>query len=78
MLASAAEGFWLLDAPISRTKLLGLRLVAAVVVAFIGGGALGALVPALTGSGSTEVIIWSLATALSASAAVAVGRRSRA
>jgi hypothetical protein len=71
VLASAAEGFWLLDAPISRAKLLGLRLVAAVVVAFIGGGALGALVSALTGSGQTEVIIWSLATALSAAAAVA-------
>jgi Family of unknown function (DUF6297) len=71
VLASAAEGFWLLDAPISRAKMLGLRLVAAVVVAFIGGGAMGALVSALTGSGQTEVIIWSLATALSASAAVA-------
>jgi hypothetical protein len=71
VLASAAEGFWLLDAPISRAKLLGLRLVAAVVVAFVAGGALGALVSALTGSGSTEVIIWSLATALSAAAAVA-------
>ena len=52
VLASAAEGFWLLDAPISRAKLLGLRLVAAVLVAFIGGGAMGALVSALTGSGS--------------------------
>ena len=71
VLASAAEGFWLLDAPISRAKLLGLRLVAAVVVAFVGGGAMGALVSALTGSGQTEVIIWSLATALSAAAAVA-------
>ncbi len=71
VLASAAEGFWLFDAPISRAKMLGLRLVAAVVVAFIGGGAIGALVSALTGSGRTEVIIWSLATALSAAAAVA-------
>ncbi len=31
VLASAAEGFWLLDAPISRAKLLSSRLVAAVV-----------------------------------------------
>ena len=31
VLASAAEGFWLLDAPISRAKLLGPRLVGAVV-----------------------------------------------
>ena len=71
VLASAAEGFWLLDAPISRAKLLGLRLLAAVLVAFLGGGAMGALVSALTGSGQTEVIIWSTATALSAAAAVA-------
>jgi Family of unknown function (DUF6297) len=71
VLASAAEGFWLLDAPISRAKLLGLRLLAAVLVAFVGGGAMGALVSALTGSGRTEVIIWSTATALSAAAAVA-------
>jgi hypothetical protein len=71
VLASAAEGFWLLDAPISRAKLLGLRLLAAVLVAFVGGGAMGALVSALTGSGPTEVIIWSTATALSAAAAVA-------
>jgi Family of unknown function (DUF6297) len=71
VLASAAEGFWLLDAPISQAKLLGLRLVAAVVAAFIGGAAIGAVVSALTGSGVTEVLIWSAATALSAAAAVA-------
>ena len=71
VLASAAEGFWLLDAPISRAKLLGLRLIAAVIVAFVGGAAMGALVSALTGSGLTEVLIWSSATALSAAAAVA-------
>jgi len=71
VLASAAEGFWLLDAPVSRAKLLGLRLVAAVVAAFLGGAAVGALVSALTGSGAAEVLIWSGATALSAAAAVA-------
>jgi hypothetical protein len=71
VLASAAEGFWLLDAPISRAKLLGTRLVAAIVAAFVGGAAIGAVVSALTGSSSTEVLIWSAATALSASAAVA-------
>ena len=37
VLASAAEGFWLLDAPISRAKLLGSRLVGAVLAAFLGG-----------------------------------------
>jgi Family of unknown function (DUF6297) len=71
VLASAAEGFWLLDAPISRAKLLGLRLIGAVLAAFTGGAVLGALVSALTGSSSAEVLIWSAATALSAAAAVA-------
>jgi Family of unknown function (DUF6297) len=71
ILASAAEGFWLLDAPVSRAKLLGARLVAAVVVAFVGGVVIGAVISALTGSGVTEVLIWAAATGLSGAAAVA-------
>jgi hypothetical protein len=71
VLASAAEGFWLLDAPISRAKLLRSRLVGAVVAAFLGGALVGALVSALTGSGTVEVLVWSSATALSAAASVA-------
>ena len=71
VLASAAEGFWLLDAPISRAKLLRSRLVGAVVAAFLAGALVGALVSALTGSGPVEVAVWSGATALSAAASVA-------
>ena len=71
VLASAAEGFWLLDAPISRAKLLGARLVGAVVAAGVGGAAIGALISALTGSDVVEVIVWAAATGLSAAAAVA-------
>ena len=71
VLASAAEGFWLLDAPISRAKLLRSRLVGAVLAAFLGGALVGALVSALTGSGTIEVLVWSSATALSAAASVA-------
>jgi hypothetical protein len=71
VLASAAEGFWLLDAPISRAKLLRSRLIGAVLAAFLGGAVVGALVSALTGSGTVEVLVWSGATALSASASVA-------
>jgi hypothetical protein len=71
ILASAAEGFWLLDAPVSRAKLLGARLVAAVVAAFVGGAVIGALISALTGSGVIEVLIWAAATGLSGAAAVA-------
>ena len=71
VLASAAEGFWLLDAPISRAQLLGARLVGAVAGALGLGAVLGALVSALTGSPGGEVLAWAAATGLSAAAAVA-------
>ena len=71
VLASAAEGFWLLDAPISRAQLLRSRLVGGVLAAFLGGALVGGLVSALTGSGTTEVMVWAAATALSAAASVA-------
>ena len=71
VLASAAEGFWLLDAPISRAKLLRSRLVGAVLAALLGGAVVGALISALTGSGLIEVLVWAGATGLSAAASVA-------
>ena len=71
VLASAAEGFWLLDAPISRAKLLAPRLAGAVLAAGVGGAVIGALISALTGSSLVEVAIWAVATGLSSSAAVA-------
>jgi hypothetical protein len=71
VLASAAEGFWLLDAPISRSKLLAARLVGAVAAASVLGAVLGALVSALTGSSAVEVVAWAAATGLSAAASVA-------
>ncbi|GAB3753348.1 DUF6297 family protein [Microlunatus parietis] len=70
VLASAAEGFWLLDAPVDRRRLLTSRLVSALVIAFIGGAAVGALVAALTGSGLPAVLAWAAATGVSATAAV--------
>jgi hypothetical protein len=71
VLASAAEGFWLLDAPISRAKLLAPRLAGAVLAAGVGGAVIGALISALTGSSPVEVAIWAVATGLSSAAAVA-------
>jgi Family of unknown function (DUF6297) len=71
VLASAAEGFWLLDAPISRAQLLRSRLVGGLLAAFLGGAVVGGLVSALTGSGAVEVVVWAAATALSAAASVA-------
>ena len=76
VLASAAEGFWLLDAPISRAKLLSSRLVAALAIALVGGAVMGALVSALTGSALPEVAVWAAATGLSAAARRGVRRRS--
>ena len=71
VLASAAEGFWLLDAPIQRAKLLGSRLVGAIAAALLGGTLMGGLISALTGSDLTAVLVWAAATGLSAAAAVA-------
>jgi hypothetical protein len=71
VLASAAEGFWLLDAPISRSKLLRSRLVAALLLAFVGGALIGGLVSLLTGSGGLESAVWAVATGVAASASVA-------
>jgi hypothetical protein len=71
VLASAAEGFWLLDAPVSRSKLLRSRLVGAIIAAFLGGAIVGGLISALTGSGLIEVLVWAGATGLSAASSVA-------
>lgn len=61
VVASAAEGFWLMDGPTDRRRLLAGRLVAAIVLALIVGGLLGALIAALTGSPLNAVGIWALA-----------------
>lgn len=71
VLASAAEGFWLLEAPISRSKLLAARLVAAVVAAGVIAAVLGAGVSALTGSNLPAVLVWAAATGVGAAGAVA-------
>ncbi|HEY5821323.1 MAG TPA: DUF6297 family protein [Propionibacteriaceae bacterium] len=71
VLASAAEGFWMLDAPISRAAMLRTRLVAILVAAMVGGAVIGALISALTGAGLQGILVWAGATGLSAAAAVA-------
>ncbi|GAA2096938.1 hypothetical protein GCM10009841_08950 [Microlunatus panaciterrae] len=71
VLASAAEGFWLLDAPIQRSKLLAARLVGAIVGAAVIGAAAGGLISALTGSHAANVGVWAGATGAAAAAAVA-------
>lgn len=71
VLASAAEGFWLLDSPINRSRVLVRRLWVAVAAGFVGGAAVGALISALTGSAGTAIIAWTLATGLAAAGVVA-------
>nr|WP_231979226.1 DUF6297 family protein [Tessaracoccus coleopterorum] len=69
--ASAAEGFWLMDGPTDRRKLLAGRLVAAIALALGAGALLGALIAALTGSTLGQVGIWALAGGLGAAGLVA-------
>lgn len=71
VLASAAEGFWLLDAPIDRAALLRRRLIAGVVLAGVLGAGLTALIAALTGVAGAVIGLWAAAGGLSASAVVA-------
>ncbi len=71
VLASAAEGFWLLDTPVRRARLLGPRLVAALAVALVVGALVGGAITALTGGSAVNVVVWSAATALASLAAVA-------
>lgn len=66
ILASAAEGSWLMDAPIHRRRLLGKRLVLPLVIAFVAGALLGVLVALLSGNDATSIVVWGAATALGA------------
>lgn len=72
VLASAAEGFWLLDAPIRRGKVLGRRLFAVVIATTVIAAILGGLVSTLTGSTVTLIIAWTVATGLAAGGSVAL------
>ncbi len=67
IVASAAEGFWLMDAPLRRSRLLAGRLVAVIVLAGVAAALFGGLVAALTGSSMTEAAFWAVASALGAS-----------
>lgn len=71
VLASAAEGFWLLDAPIRRGRLLVRRMLLALGAALLVGVLVGALVAALTGSAVSMVLLWAGATGCIAMGATA-------
>lgn len=58
VLSSAAEGFWVFEAPLRRGRMLARRLWTIIVTAGIVGMLFGALVAALTGLSWTAVLAW--------------------
>lgn len=72
VLASAAEGFWLMDAPISRRRLLRGRLVLPLLLSFLVAGLGTALVGALSGLAWAQVLAWSCAAALGSAGLVSL------
>ncbi len=66
IVASAAEGFWLMDGPVDRRQLLTGRLLGALAAALSAGALFGALVAALTGSGGLNIVIWAAAAGFGA------------
>lgn len=72
VLTSAAEGFWLMDAPISRSYLLRGRLWAVVGGAAGVGAVVSAVVAALAGSPVISVAAWAAATATGAAGSMAL------
>ncbi|MDN5726800.1 MAG: DUF6297 family protein, partial [Propionibacteriales bacterium] len=70
VVASAAEGFWLMDAPVRRGRLLAGRLIGVVAATGVAALLLGALIAALSGQTPTAIVAWSVATGLAAAAAV--------
>lgn len=71
VIASAAEGFWLLGAPLRRSRLLGGRFWAVTVLSFILSAVVTGLVMVLIGTAWTPVLVWSGAVGLGAAAATA-------
>jgi hypothetical protein len=72
ILASAAEGSWLMEAPISRRRLLRGRLVPPLLLGFFVPALLTALVAALSGMDWLSVLAWSLAAGTGSLAQVAL------
>ena len=73
VMVSSAEGVWLMEAPISRGRLLRGRLWLAVAGAFLLAGLIGGLVALLSGLAPMAAAGWALAAGAGASAAVAFG-----
>ena len=72
VVASAAEGFWLMDAPVRRGRLLWKRLVGVVIVVGLVAAALGGLLAAMTGYGFSDIWKWALAMGVGAAGLTAL------
>ncbi|MCL2470986.1 MAG: DUF6297 family protein [Propionibacteriaceae bacterium] len=72
VVASAAEGFWLMDAPIRRGRLLWQRLVGVVIAVGVVAAVLGGLLAALTGYGINDIWRWAAAMAVGAAGLTAL------
>jgi len=68
ILASAAEGSWLMDGPTSRKYLLRRRMALPVTISGIVAAALVALVSALSGMAVLEIVVWLAAAGLGSAA----------
>lgn len=72
VVASAAEGSWLLAAPIRRARFLSGRLRGMLLLGLLVGIILGFLVSLLSGQAILAAVAWSLATGFAASAVIAL------
>lgn len=72
VVASSAEGFWMMDAPLRRSRLLQGRLWGIVLGTGALGALLGALVSMVTGSNLREIALWAAATGLCTAAMTAL------
>jgi len=66
VVASAAEGFWLMEAPIKRARILWGRLISVMFAAIAVAAVFGGLVAALSGSSWAGVVSWGVAAGLGA------------
>jgi hypothetical protein len=72
VVASAAEGFWLMEAPIKRARILWGRLVSVILSAMVIAAVFGGLVAALTGSSWAGALNWAVAAGLGSGGLLAV------
>ncbi|MDR2896265.1 MAG: DUF6297 family protein [Propionibacteriaceae bacterium] len=72
VVASAAEGFWLMAAPIRRGRLLWRRMVGMILAVLAIAAAFGALLAALTGYAGADIARWAVAVGCGAAGLTAL------